>query len=103
MCEFLTAATPQETMGTITKILSDQALEVDGVPRHVRDVRKQALSDEVQGNPSAQDNGNELVVYFPAQPVDDEAESVPGPPAAQLQELRRSSRVRRPPRYLCCD
>uniref|UniRef100_A0A5S6QCD8 RNase H domain-containing protein n=1 Tax=Trichuris muris TaxID=70415 RepID=A0A5S6QCD8_TRIMR len=89
--------------GTITKILSDQAVEVDGVPRHVRDVRKQASSDEVQGNPSGEDNGNELVVYFPAQPVDDEAESVPAPPAAQLQELRRSSRVRRPPRYLCCD
>uniref|UniRef100_A0A5S6QC94 Uncharacterized protein n=1 Tax=Trichuris muris TaxID=70415 RepID=A0A5S6QC94_TRIMR len=79
--------------GTVTRILSNQAVEVDGVPRHVRDVRKQASSDEVQGNPSGEDNGNELVVYLPAHPVDDGAESVPGPPAAQLQELRRSTRL----------
>ena len=33
----------QSEMGTVTRVVSEQTVEVDGVPRHVKDLRKRRV------------------------------------------------------------
>lgn len=56
--------------GTITKILSEQAVEVDGMPRHVKDLHPcTSIPDQVQLPNTSEDD--ELCIRIPAQ-IDEE-------------------------------
>lgn len=76
--------------GIVTGVTSAQVVEVDGVPRHNRDLRPRLSSSESESFSSSEDE--ELLVTFPA-PEATASHPAPedGPP------LRRSTRIRRPP------
>ncbi|CDW58423.1 Pol protein, partial [Trichuris trichiura] len=75
--------------GTVTNVLSDQAVEVDGIPRHVRDIRRRTPSpDRQKGTNKTEDEVEEpLLIRMPIRDSNVNAES----PAPQL---RRSKRIR---------
>ena len=105
--------------GIITRVVSDQVVEVDGAPWHVRNVRRRS-SDSVpppDGRPQRQDHDDDelplLVTLDMSQPPevdvgtdsdgelvvvgDTETLSQDAPVEAQPAELRRSGRDRRAP------
>uniref|UniRef100_A0A5S6QMP0 Integrase catalytic domain-containing protein n=1 Tax=Trichuris muris TaxID=70415 RepID=A0A5S6QMP0_TRIMR len=47
--------------GTITGIISDRAVEVDGMPRHVRDLRRRAATEEQSHTRSLGSNSNDEI------------------------------------------
>ncbi|CDW61316.1 hypothetical protein TTRE_0000977101, partial [Trichuris trichiura] len=75
--------------GTVTNVLSGQAVEVDGIPRHVRDIRRRTPSPDRQKGTNKTENEVEepLLIRMPIRDSNVNAES----PAPQL---RRSRRIR---------
>ncbi|KFD47469.1 hypothetical protein M513_11630 [Trichuris suis] len=87
--------------GTVTDVISSQAVEVDGFPRHVRDLRPRApVVDPTSALEDSQDD--EIILTFPTR--SETAETLSGqvddPPE---QEPRRSARIRKPRTFACCD
>lgn len=87
----------QHKRGRVTNILSHQALEVDGVPRHVRDLHccNPQTSQEDVATTDSEDS--ELLIQLPGRADEEEGDE----DAAAENELdregpRRSLRVRRP-------
>uniref|UniRef100_A0A5S6QXX6 Serine/threonine specific protein phosphatases domain-containing protein n=1 Tax=Trichuris muris TaxID=70415 RepID=A0A5S6QXX6_TRIMR len=97
--------------GTVTGIPSRQAVMVDVTPRHVRDLRHRAPSDEsCKEEPPKDDEYNELVLHFTlpeAQSTLAEDEPLTMRLVRVLEKepvgMRRSSRPRRARRCTCCD
>lgn len=109
-----TRCTELSGRGTVTAVVSPQVAEVDGMPRHVRDLRRR--NSEPLPHSAAPDDDNDDPLYV--------MESVPVPqPTACQSDLcdapqcdcsvsesespvvapRRSQRRRRPPRHDCCE
>uniref|UniRef100_A0A5S6QMU4 Integrase catalytic domain-containing protein n=1 Tax=Trichuris muris TaxID=70415 RepID=A0A5S6QMU4_TRIMR len=88
--------------GTVTGILSRQSVIVDGIPRHVRDLRQRSTSEEQQDESSQRLDEEELVICFPRQEVaqQNQFDQQPEPTA---EGPRRSTRIRRPRVRDCCD
>uniref|UniRef100_A0A5S6QJ61 RNA-directed DNA polymerase n=1 Tax=Trichuris muris TaxID=70415 RepID=A0A5S6QJ61_TRIMR len=87
--------------GTVTGVMSSQAVEVDGFPRHVRDLRPRApVVDSTSVLEDSQDD--ELILTFPTRSETAETPSgqINDPPE---QEPRRSARIRKPRTFTCCD
>ena len=102
--------------GVVTRVNSPQVVEVDGVPRHVRDLRhRNRASTEDAGPPSVPEADDDPPLYIDAevqqpQPQDEQMsqqqEQVASrDPETTVQEAvpRRSTRVRHPPQRYCCD
>uniref|UniRef100_A0A5S6PZ45 DUF4772 domain-containing protein n=1 Tax=Trichuris muris TaxID=70415 RepID=A0A5S6PZ45_TRIMR len=97
--------------GTVTGVLSRQAVTVDGIPRHVRDLRFRAPSEEsYKGVPPKDDEHNELVLHFTRpeeEPTPADGELLTMRPVRELEEepveMRRSSRPRKARTCSCCD
>ena len=109
-----TRCTDVSRPGTVTRIVSDQVVEVDGVPWHVRCLRRRHGPDQGPAGPAAGDDGDgEPAVPLITAPVgaDQQAERrgepagpcgpAPAAPDPELPdpdaEVRRSVRVARPP------
>lgn len=104
--------TSESQTGVITKVNSPQVVEVDGVPRHIRDVRHRNVSATPSGKRGYADAGDEPPLYVYAQmqqpqpyvPQVQQQGVAHGPGRAETPEegteLRRSARVRRPPQRL---
>ncbi|MPC48170.1 hypothetical protein E2C01_041938 [Portunus trituberculatus] len=92
--------------GIVTGLVSDQVTEVDGTPRHVRDLRHcispPSHRDRVGGTSNS--NSEDLVVTFPTQEEQREEED-PKRNGEGLGSvtLRRSARIRQSTRCLMCD
>ena len=85
--------------GTVTDLLSEQAVAVDGMPRHTRDLRRrtgQAGQDASAGADDGDGDGDgPILVRLPA------VEAPPPLPAAEPGGCAdRPERIRRPPGYL---
>jgi len=91
------------TRGTVTKVISDLAVEVNGVPRHVRDLRcvtsPDHVSEEASGNEILSDDDNLLTdAPLPLRHDDSGSDTEAASPLSPDQFLpRRSYRERRPP------
>ena len=102
----------QSSLGTVTKVISAQTVEVDGMPRHVRDLRVARVepSDAQERGAAVRDDADEpSYIYIPAPCVNDAAEREGGGPGlteaapenpdpereatAQPEPLRRSARI----------
>ena len=81
----------QYTRGVVTGQLSEQAVEVDGMPRHVRELRHRTATDHEMSD-VPEDDGTLLVSLRAAQPVIGTADSAAGGDATP--QLRRSERLR---------
>lgn len=84
--------------GKVTNVLSDQAVEVDGVPRHVRDLRCCSTQNIQCWEDSAEsDESDELLIAFSEETEDAEEEE-----REEMEQVlpRRSSRVKIP-RVVC--
>ncbi|KFD46109.1 LOW QUALITY PROTEIN: hypothetical protein M513_13004 [Trichuris suis] len=87
--------------GTVTDVISSQAVEVDGFPRHVRDLRPRApVVDPTSALEDSQDD--EIILTFPTRSETAETPSgqIDDPPE---QEPRCSARIHRPRTFTCCD
>ena len=100
-------------LGTVTRIISNVNVEVDGMPRHVADLRARAnvaqreiprmdaRSDSVDDDSS----GDSLADSSSDSPDESSDESPVGnlrpvpPPAQVVNALRRSTRVSQPPAF----
>ena len=117
-----TRCTDVSRPGTVTRVVSEQLVEVDGVPWHVRCLRRRCVSDQAPSDSPGGD-GDDGPTLLPADPQSDEewhdAESgdngQAGSPSAELSEpvsgrdtepetpgresdeLRRSERTVQPP------
>ena len=97
--------------GEITNIVSPQCVEVDGMPRHVRDLRPRALS-ECSGAPSADGDGEETAMFWPGggdagargdAAVDGNVDAAVDADGRAEPPVRRSQRVRKPCPPCSCD
>ncbi|XP_045111049.1 uncharacterized protein LOC123504528 [Portunus trituberculatus] len=92
--------------GVVTGVVSDQVAEVDGTPRHVRDLRHRVSpprhQDRVVGN--SDNNCEDLVVTFPT-PEEQREEEDPERNGEDVGSvvLRRSARIKQSTRCLLCD
>ncbi|KFD59808.1 hypothetical protein M514_28000 [Trichuris suis] len=87
--------------GTVPDVISSQAVEVDGFPRHVRDLRPRApVVDPTSALEDSQDD--EIILTFPTRSETAETPSgqIDDPPE---QEPRCSARIHRPRTFTCCD
>ncbi|CDW59721.1 hypothetical protein TTRE_0000806101 [Trichuris trichiura] len=87
--------------GTVTGVISSQAVEVDGLPLHIRDLRPLALAvDSTSALENSQDD--EIILTFPTRSETTETPSgqINDPPE---QEPRRSAKMRKPRTFACCD
>ena len=85
-------------LGTVTGVLSHQAIEVDGMPRHVRDLRPASIEDEDSEEQLLEEREPEIAEWDPGDVLldsvgtpDEEHGYVPP------REPRRSARNIRPP------
>ncbi|KRZ83029.1 hypothetical protein T08_13209 [Trichinella sp. T8] len=77
--------------GTVTDVVSDQAVEVDGMPRHVRDLRRRTPSVSTASDISEQTEEEKMIIHLrPRDAADADQFAEPAP------EPRRSTRIRRP-------
>ncbi|KRY27734.1 Pol polyprotein, partial [Trichinella spiralis] len=91
--------------GTVTGVVSDQAVEVDGMPRHVRDLRRRMPSVSAASDFSEHtaDEEEEMIIHLrPRDAADADQSAEPAPEPASVGP-RRSTRIRRPTARLCCD
>ena len=105
----------QYTEGTVTDIISDQAVAVDGMPRHTRDLRHRTQRDRTVANTDTASD-DEPILVIPGRSRDPEAEAPPPPPpvagpggrvdqpapvtGTDADHPARPERDRRPPGYL---
>ncbi|XP_045108000.1 uncharacterized protein LOC123502800 [Portunus trituberculatus] len=91
--------------GVVTRVNSPQVVEVDGVPRHVRDLRhRSSLSVNEAGTPDEPGVEDEPPLYVDAQSQLLQPQVAEPPPEAPREAvLRRSTRERHPPQRYCCD
>ena len=114
-----TRCSEQSKRGTVSGLVSQQVVEVDGVPRHVRDLRRCVEQAPPFNESTDEDDDLPLFVDVPVStapaPVDvrppvspalrAETSNVPTPQSSTARTvpvLRRSQRVHRPPRKWCC-
>lgn len=114
--------TSTSQQGVVTRVNSPQVVEVDGVPRHVRDLRHRDPSPPRRSSsPDTHEAPDDPPLYVEVhsrqqrqalgqeqrdpQPLTGQVMHVePDPVAAgQGTELRRSTRIRHPPQRFCCD
>ena len=93
--------------GVVTNVMSRQAVEVDGMPRHVRDLRPRAITVDREVPEVPEDEWEESMFVWAG---DDEAAELDGrlgpvndaePPDAFARRMSR--RVRTPRTCSCCD
>ncbi|KAK4322347.1 hypothetical protein Pmani_006904 [Petrolisthes manimaculis] len=92
--------------GVVTRVMSDHVVEINGVPRHVRDVRHRSPSMESQGGREVADEEcDALYITVPAQAVGDGAvcEGDPDRDMHPPEGPRRSGRERRPRICTFCE
>ena len=96
--------------GIVTRVNSPQVVEVDGMPRHVRDVRHRDLAtlEDSESTHSDSDEAKDdppLYIDVRMQQVQGQPRQAPLPQRTVAAEptLRRSTRMRRPPQRYCCD
>lgn len=91
--------------GVVTRVNSPQVVEVDGVPRHVRDLRhRSSLSVNEAGTPDEPGVEDEPPLHVDAQSQLLQPQVAEPPPEAPREAvLRRSTRERHPPQRYCCD
>ncbi|KAG0711708.1 hypothetical protein GWK47_020065 [Chionoecetes opilio] len=90
--------------GTVTRLVSPQNVEVDGMPRHVRDLRLVTsplptpgeLSASEQPDVVEEDDALLIQVPGPARGSEDEGTIEEGADSPERPQLRRGSRERRP-------
>ena len=104
--------TSRWTEGVVTGVVSHNNVEVDGVPRHVLDIRRLVGNEDERGrvtsdtpsNPSSDRGATEADEtgprMFREESSDDETSGDEDEEEAQPREPRRSARVRRPPTWL---
>ncbi|KRX58915.1 Pol polyprotein [Trichinella sp. T9] len=90
--------------GTVTGVVSDQAVEVDGIPRNVRYLRHRTPSVSAASDFSEQTADEEKEMIINIRPRDaEDADQFAGPaPEHAPVGPRRSTRIRRPTARLCC-
>ena len=94
----------RSSIGSVTKVVSPQKVEVDGMPRHVRDLRPATQPPQCEeistGDGTASEDENRLLIRVPAArdntDVEGSSESEEESPGRPLP--RRGSRERRPVR-----
>ncbi|MPC76323.1 hypothetical protein E2C01_070733 [Portunus trituberculatus] len=64
----------QHTRGRVNKILSHQAVEVDGIPRHVRDLYHCTPQTPQEDDVTTDSKDKELLIQLPGQ-IDEEEEN----------------------------
>uniref|UniRef100_A0A5S6QGD7 Integrase catalytic domain-containing protein n=1 Tax=Trichuris muris TaxID=70415 RepID=A0A5S6QGD7_TRIMR len=89
--------------GSVTGVVSSQAVEVDGTPRHVRDLRHRTpASEALEERPQTGEWGYRPTLWFPTR-----QSTQPNHPHDGSMDvsstLRRSTRVRRARPLRCCD
>ncbi|KAG0713287.1 hypothetical protein GWK47_016533 [Chionoecetes opilio] len=98
------AATPGASRARWTRLVSPQNVEVDGMPRHVRDLRLVTsplptpgeLSASEQPDVVEEDDALLIQVPGPARGSEDEGTIEKGADSPERPQLRRGSRERRP-------
>ncbi|KFD59929.1 hypothetical protein M514_27900 [Trichuris suis] len=99
---------------SVTGIVSDNAVEVNGIPRHVRHVRLRGQPEEITDqSDGSEDCGSSstvkpAIISTPASPRNKDPAEGSDQRASQVQvpvetEMRRSTRTRRSRRCICCD
>ena len=86
--------------GVVQRVLSDQAVEVNGVPRHIRDLRRRTEATQAETPPSrnARAEDEPMVLTFRRQPgLLSQAQQSAPPWEDDRPPLRRSERLRRAP------
>lgn len=102
--------------GTVTRIISEQAVEVDGVPRHVRQLRRRVRPSEPSVPSSSGGDDNDDMPLYASVDVGVDAitasssssestseQNVELSPVASVDECRRPRRMRKSVRCYCCD
>ena len=98
--------------GRVTGVLSEQAVQVNGIPRHVRDLRPRIITED--GRKQAEKKEGETQEWLiglrhaaePAQDGDEASGSEPRQGAEEVTESeqpRMSERERRPVVRFCCE
>uniref|UniRef100_A0A5S6R6C0 Integrase catalytic domain-containing protein n=1 Tax=Trichuris muris TaxID=70415 RepID=A0A5S6R6C0_TRIMR len=87
--------------GMVTNLLSNQAVEVDGVQHHVREIRRRAPSTDTI-TAAEDDVDDEIIVRFPRRHAPDQ--TLPRRASNAPEEgPRRSIRIRTSRAFRCCD
>ena len=109
-----TRCTEPSRRGTVTAVISPQVVDVDGMPRHVRDLRRRHSESPTRSSAPDADCDDPLYVMEPPVPPAPQPDAgQPDPCDAPLQrdcstaviptvDPRRSQRRRRPPQRDCC-
>ena len=110
-----TRCTELSQSGVVSRLNSPWVVEVDGTPRHVRDIRHR-LSAPGSATPDQTDDEPLLVLQTATDQVDRAAEggsddadvtavttTAPGAVSSERPCLRRGSRERRPVKKFCCE
>ena len=88
--------------GTVTGMLSDHAAEVNGIPRHVRDLRSRASDNVANSTTGSDGEDDEILIRFPVgaddweerdSDVNEEEDTNVG--VADAVMLRRSDKIRK--------
>uniref|UniRef100_A0A5S6QCQ1 Integrase catalytic domain-containing protein n=1 Tax=Trichuris muris TaxID=70415 RepID=A0A5S6QCQ1_TRIMR len=89
--------------GLVTGVISRQAVEVDGTPRHVRDLRRRAPGDESSGNRPQIDNQDDKPIVADPRRIVTRTTLPDADQRNTTGALRRFSRHRRARAHRCCD
>lgn len=90
-------------IGRVTGILSEQAVEVNGIPRHVRNLRTRQKCDQGMQPPGASEEENDALFIRIPPHADQRSEDVALPAPEERELPRRSQRGRRPVLRFCCE
>lgn len=92
--------------GIVTGLVSNQVTEVDGIPRHVRDLRHRISpqNPQDQGTDTFGASNESLLVTFSVHDAPQVDQALEGSDEdVGNQQLRRSTRTRKPRQCLVCD
>lgn len=81
--------------GVVTRVISENSVEVGGIPRHIRDLRPRLEDEECSSETSEEES--EMIISL------ERDGSIGSDVEDETRLLRRSERVRRPPLRYCCD
>ena len=91
--------------GEVTRVVSDQCVEVDGVPRHVRELRPRASSESSDSSAEESERGEPAMLWTGGTEAHDDSAVENAGEGAQIGQAspRRSQRVRQPRRPCTCE
>ena len=94
----------QYDRGVVEKVVSEQAVEINGVPRHVRDLRRRLPSTESRsGSDETDEDHDGLYISIQANGISEDESEPEAEEEAPREQLRRSTRQRTVRTCTFCD